>query len=214
MAIPLHKKLFGWLHATHFVATLAIVVGGGFLAFIVYEATSAISEMRDEQRSIVAYVRLLREEAAVREIVVEKLPKLDIDAQARLAFEIYDGARRNGIPSWLILAIIDQESTWGLDATSKAGAVGLMQLMPATGIAYARMNGIPQSIESFRDPVINVRLCIQVLADNYQASVLADRSPKGDYTRALWLYNGRGEDYARRVMEKASKYQKRLNEAV
>ena len=41
-------------------------------------------------------------------------------------------ARINGIPPSLISAVIYEESRFNKDAISKAGALGLMQIMPST----------------------------------------------------------------------------------
>lgn len=41
-----------------------------------------------------------------------------------------------GVPRALVHAIIDTESSWHPDAVSPKGAVGLMQLMPATARTY------------------------------------------------------------------------------
>jgi soluble lytic murein transglycosylase-like protein len=125
--------------------------------------------------------------------------------------EFYDGARRSGIKAWALLAVADKESTWDVHAVSPAGAMGIMQLMPGTAIAYARSEGLPiTSKEQIFEPVFNVRNGIRVLVDNYRGAVLTGKSPEGDTTRALWSYNGGGEAYARQVMEKAAFYQKRL----
>ena len=43
-----------------------------------------------------------------------------------------DAARKYGIPEDLFLRLVQQESGWKVNAESKAGALGLAQLMPAT----------------------------------------------------------------------------------
>lgn len=166
----------------------------------------------DRQMDIVlANMQVLHEEVTIRDIVGEKLPSLPVDLQARIAFEIYDLGRRTGVPSWLILGIIDVESCWKLNAISEAGAQGLMQLMPGTALAYARINGVAiTDMGQIQDPLFNIRTGVQVLLDNYRGAVLAGKSYPGDYTRALWFYNGKGESYARTVMERVVPYRRRL----
>ena len=158
-------------------------------------------------------LRVISEQATIRDLVEEKLPGLSADVKARLAFEIWDGARRHpGLRPELILGIIDKESTWDHKAVSSAGARGLMQLMPGTIITYSRMKGeTVVNLDRALDPVWNVSTGIDLLADNYHGAVLAGKSPEGDYTRALWSYNGGGEAYARLVMEKVVPYKKRLD---
>lgn len=45
-----------------------------------------------------------------------------------------------GVPSDLIYSIIEVESGWQPDAISSKGAVGLMQLMPATAVTFGVTN--------------------------------------------------------------------------
>jgi len=200
-------------------ATVAILlcIACNFILVITFLRTlNKYEHILQENQAIRAHVAILREEGILRSIVMEKLPNASPDTSAKIAFEIFDGCKRTGIPSWLILALIETESEWKPDVVSRAGAMGLMQLMPATGLAYARMFGLNISdLKQFRDPVLNIRICTQVLYDNYSVSVMSGQSPQGDFTRALWLYNGRGDVYARKVMSKAAPYQKQLggNEA-
>ena len=75
-------------------------------------------------------------------------------------------ARRNGIDPYLMAALIRQESAFNPKATSGAGAMGLMQVMPTTGKALARSMGIKRFKSSMlHDPDINVRIGARFLAD-------------------------------------------------
>jgi hypothetical protein len=213
---PSIKMVPGWLITTHlgtnlFLVTVIIllVCGGVWLGDKLWQRQNHYDK---QMEVVITNMQVLHEEVTIRDIVNEKLPGLPLDLQAKIAFEIYDLGRRTGVPSWLILGIIDTESCWKMDAGSSAGAQGLMQLMPGTAMAYARINGITiTDISQIREPVFNIRTGVQVLMDNYKGAVLAGKSYPGDYTRALWFYNGKGESYARMVMEKVVPYRKRLD---
>lgn len=68
----------------------------------------------------------------------------------------------------LICATITHESgrTWDPKALSKAGAMGLMQIMPATGKWLAQFEGIEwtNAEEILYDPVLNIRLGTRYLS--------------------------------------------------
>jgi soluble lytic murein transglycosylase-like protein len=50
-----------------------------------------------------------------------------------------------GFPRALVYALIDQESGWDSEAVSSAGAMGLMQLMPATAQRFGVRNAFSKS---------------------------------------------------------------------
>jgi len=58
----------------------------------------------------------------------------------RFAGKIAEVARRYEVPEALLHAVITIESAYDPDAISRAGAVGLMQLMPATARRYGVTN--------------------------------------------------------------------------
>jgi soluble lytic murein transglycosylase len=79
-------------------------------------------------------------------------------------------ARANELDPYLVAGLIRQESMFNPRARSVAGALGLMQVMPATGTRLARSLGM----RSFRtsqltDPAINLRLGTRYLADQIRA---------------------------------------------
>lgn len=106
---------------------------------------------------------------------IARLPDLAL----RVANSVPDEKQRNAIrgidaalyplPAWqpkggfaidpaLIYAFVRQESAFNPRARSRAGAAGLMQLMPATAQAMARRNGSPADARRIYQPDINLML--------------------------------------------------------
>ena len=64
-------------------------------------------------------------------------------------------AKKNDLDPYLVFGLIHQESYFNPAARSRAGAVGLMQLMPSTGHELAH---VLHTSSSLTDPVNNIRL--------------------------------------------------------
>jgi soluble lytic murein transglycosylase-like protein len=84
-------------------------------------------------------------------------------APARLAstvpwFEqIQQASQAYGVDVHLLQALVQVESEFNTNAVSRSGAIGLMQIMPATAIAVAGLRGTRQSLsQQLKDPAINV----------------------------------------------------------
>ncbi len=92
-------------------------------------------------------------------------------------------AENRGLPTFLVYGIIRQESAFDSGAVSRAGARGLMQLMPATGRELAGKLRLPYSRERLVDPEYSVQLGTQ-----YFSQVLA--MFEGNVELALAGYNG------------------------
>jgi soluble lytic murein transglycosylase len=65
----------------------------------------------------------------------------------------------NGVDPFLVAAIIREESQYDWRAVSRVGAIGLMQVMPATANAVAQQHRLPSpSREDLFDQEINIRI--------------------------------------------------------
>jgi soluble lytic murein transglycosylase-like protein len=95
-----------------------------------------------------------------------------------IAAAIEDVKEVHHVPAALVKAVITQESSWNPRAVSRAGALGLMQLLPAT----AAKVGV--SREELFDPAKNILAGVRLLA------VLL-RHYEGDVISALTAYNAR-----------------------
>lgn len=72
----------------------------------------------------------------------------------------------NALDPYLVAALVGQESTFVRDIRSPAKAVGLMQLMPATGRTMARRLGLKYSATMLTSPEASIRLGTAYLAQN------------------------------------------------
>jgi soluble lytic murein transglycosylase len=72
---------------------------------------------------------------------------------------------QHGLDPYLIAALMAQESTFVKDIRSRAGAYGLMQMMPATGRVYARRLKLRYSTRLLTSPETSVRMGTAYFAD-------------------------------------------------
>ncbi len=78
--------------------------------------------------------------------------------------EVTRASREAGTPAPLLYAIMREESAFAPTALSRAGARGLLQLMPPTAAKMARPLGLPHDDESLQEPEVNTRLGARFLA--------------------------------------------------
>ena len=71
------------------------------------------------------------------------------------ASSIRKAAANNGLDPYLVMGLIHQESYFNAKARSAAGAIGLMQLMPATGKELAKILHTSSNLDN---PDVNIRL--------------------------------------------------------
>lgn len=111
-------------------------------------------------------------------VVASSPPPPDMRYDREIAAAIEDVHDVHHVPAALVKAVITRESSWNPRAVSRAGALGLMQLLPAT----AAKVGV--SREELFDPARNILAGVRLLA------VLL-RHYRGDVISALTAYNAR-----------------------
>ena len=142
-------------------------------------------------------------------------------------------ASEQGLPPYLVFAMIRQESAFDASAKSWAGARGLMQLMPATGREVAQRLGLRFSTSNLTDPDFSVRLGTryfkQVLDmfDGNQVLALAGYNGGPYRIKKLWrqagsnpeldrfvdgLYLEETRDYVKRILLFADSYERLYSE--
>lgn len=102
-----------------------------------------------------------------------------------LKYEAYitEYAEANGLDPYLVCGVIHTESHFDIEAESRVGAVGLMQIMPDTGEWIAKKMSMKDCSEAkLKDPETNIRMGCWYL------KYLMDRFD-GDMTLVLAGYN-------------------------
>lgn len=101
-----------------------------------------------------------------------------LEQRRRFFYPLVDGAaRRHGVDTNMVMALIEVESGFNAQAVSPKGARGLMQLMPATAARYGM-----RDVRELDDPARNLEIGISHLKD-----LLAAHG--GQWALALASYN-------------------------
>ena len=132
-------------------------------------------------------------------IINQYNPELLAKEKTKIASEIYNmSIKYHNLDVDLICATITHESalTWHPEIESWAGAMGLMQIMPATGRFLSEFEGIiwTTAEEILYNPIYNIRLGSRYLAmliETYQLHGGLAAYNGGEKRVALWLARGR-----------------------
>ena len=174
------------------VATHRVASGETLSTIAVRYGTTVTEIVRANGIADPSYVQagaVLRIPGADRAVAVPESMLHRVQARADVRAMITSEAKRQGVPTAFALAVAWQESGWQQDLVSAAGAIGIMQLLPATGDwVSAAMLGEPVHL---RDARSNVRAGVALLgfyldryagsrelalAAYYQGMTAADRS--------------------------------------
>ena len=115
--------------------------------------------------------------------------------------QIVAAAAEAKVDPYLVLSVIRQESTFNEGATSRAGALGLMQIMPQTGKTLANNLGIRRfNHSSLYDPDVSIRLGSYFLGDQVRQFTNGATADMG-FELGLAAYNA-GPHNARQWLER------------
>jgi hypothetical protein len=167
-----------------------VVLGTGFFLGVKFEARveshGAAQTLIDAQKTRIEKLQAvglrLRTELLLRDYLEEVRLRMPRETYQGIVGGIADASLRFGVAPETILAVIRIESGFDVNATSEAGAVGLMQVLPSTAEEVARELRIDDpGEEGLRDPAANI-----VIGTYYLTKLLGQFN---DLSTALAAYN-------------------------
>lgn len=174
------EPLESWGFVTYAKLRLEAKGGGQYLARAAWLAAWNGDFAESVRLAARASLRLPKGETLTPEFLSLAYPKA-------YASEVGEAARRFGLDPLLLWAVMRQESAFDAGAVSSAGAMGLMQLMPATAKGEAEKTGIGGT--DFWSPKANILLGAAHLARHLQSF--------GSVEKALAAYNAGGGSVAK-----------------
>jgi len=132
------------------------VIGGQEQATRVGYQPSLEASFNTQQRELASQVHYVSE-------IIRSTRRSSAESK-QLAYAIVSESLRAGYDPLFVTAVIRSESTFDKNAVSSVGALGLMQVMPATGrYIAARENIAWKGASALKDPEYNIRLGIAYL---------------------------------------------------
>jgi len=135
--------------------------------------------------------------------VIAIIDQYNLEMPANLKYEIADeiyqmSVKYSNLNVDLICATITHETagTWDPEIVSPAGAMGLMQVMPTTGMFVAAYEGLnwPSAEEVLFNPIYNIRIGARYLSsliDAYDVDGGLAAYNGGERRAALWVGSGK-----------------------
>ena len=205
-------------HNQHILRYLGIA-GGGMAALVLLSIIA--SQVYLSYRAHVLKMERLSQELvdlrsamnidSVRQFKIQKIlnivrshnPGISQAEMYDIASEVYEmSLKYTNLDIDLLCAVITHESalSWDPRVVSKAGAMGLMQIMPVTGFFLSESERIPWTNpeEVIFDPIYNIRMgsrYLSMLIDRYGLEGGLAAYNGGEKQAALWLENGKDNQY-------------------
>ncbi|MHB8292451.1 MAG: lytic transglycosylase domain-containing protein [bacterium] len=109
------------------------------------------------------------------------------DSYGKIVNAVYTASKDFDVPSALVLSVMEEESDFNINAVSPAGAIGLMQLMPAT----AKQIGVNpyNPIQNIVGGVYYLRYCLNLKNNNIALALACyNAGPNGGVPNPTYNY--------------------------
>lgn len=187
------------------IFALAAVVGFSFRYTDVPTTSDEIARLEKALQDIRAAMNV----DSVRQYNIQRImsiieqynKEMSSEMKYEIANEIYEMAvKYTNLDVDLICATITHESavTWDPKVKSNAGAIGLMQIMPATGMYLAKYEDITwtDTEEILTDPIYNIRMgsrYLSTLISYYDLEGGLAAYNGGEKRAAFWIANNKAD---------------------
>jgi soluble lytic murein transglycosylase-like protein len=162
----------------------------------------------------------LQQRLHILEAVEELQSNLTPDEEAALAHQVFDYSHEHGLDPLLVLSVIRVESDFASDAVSPMGALGIMQVMPATARFVTEQRGWNWPGESrLFEPSFNIRVATSYLSDlltkfgSVEEALIAYNCGEGTMQELASIGLPLPRSYARRVLSVYDRLQRRYGTA-
>ncbi|RMD89260.1 MAG: hypothetical protein D6813_10920 [Calditrichaeota bacterium] len=191
------------------VVLLGLIILGLFAYKFIFSTSLPQNDKLMALEKTLQDIRAAMNVDSVRQYSIQKIMKIidqyNPDMPSNLKYEIADeiykmSVKYENLDIDLICATITYETgrTWNPETVSKAGAMGLMQIMPNLGIWIAYYEGItwtsPEDV--LFNPIYNIRIgCryLSTLINSYQLEGGLAAYNGGEKRAAIWLANNKAE---------------------
>ncbi|MBC7691627.1 MAG: transglycosylase SLT domain-containing protein [Methylotenera sp.] len=155
------------------VTSMALAISIGFLGLSAQSSywTGLQGDPSNDFSFHVAHARVsdaytLMSEKQISKVLADQLQPMAPSQVKALSRHLTHLCQKHHFDPAFILSLIQVESGFRTHIVSPAGAVGLMQLMPATAQHVAKLHGIKYwGVKSLQDPFINLTLGVTYLSD-------------------------------------------------
>lgn len=114
------------------------------------------------------------------------------------------------LPPELVLAIMKKETDFTNHAVSSKGAMGIMQLMPATFDIYNKALKLGLTRQAGFDPIVNIRIATHYLKDLYNEFKPTVKTEAELWQKVLKQYSGGATNYPTSVLKSSREYKAQL----
>ena len=147
--------------------------------------------------------------AKLKLLEILRTKPISIGHALEVADVVFEESKHRQIPISMVLAIINQESSYRNSAVSEKGARGLMQLMPGTWNEYMDDAVLKKEMGNSHIPTLNIRAGVAYLGDLIKK--------EKDWNKVLSIYVSGNKDidsnqlYIKQVFNKAKEYSEELD---